>query len=670
MFALNNISLRFGERKILDDVSWHVSDGERVGVVGANGSGKTTLLRVIAGLQEPDAGNIEAPRNCTFGYLPQEIYEALSGSVWDEAMQVFADVIALKEEMARLEHEIASRGNDAPVEDPLLQRYSFCQHRFEQLDGYAVEAKAGAVLLGLGFAKSDFGRSSAEFSGGWQMRIALAKLLLEAPHVLLLDEPTNHLDLEALQWLEQYLVSYPGIVVLVSHDRYFLDRMVTRLVEVGFGKLEHYKCNYTQYEEERIERRELLLKRQKHQLEHIAHVRAFIDKFRYKASKARSVQGRVKYLEKLERIELPPENKRLRFDFPLPERGGREVVCLSGVKKAYGDNVVFDGLDLTFYRGERLCLVGINGAGKTTLLKLIAGAEPVSAGEIKLGYNIRLAYFSQDQDAGLSPDNTVLEEMESVSPIDMVPRLRGILGNFLFSGDDVLKKVKVLSGGEKSRLVLSKMMFSRANLLVLDEPTNHLDIAAKQVFEDALQRFPGTILLVSHDRRIMNNVATTILEVKDGRITPYLGNYDDYLYRKEHDESASTGIGKDETEDSLSTIRLRTEDGPHPQSREGKRLKQQLNRERITLSNELEAVKSQSEALEKEIAAAEAQIDRLQEQLPQSAEEQLAPKFREARREKHKLSKKLPKLYRAWERLLERENKLRGSLARLNGQVM
>jgi len=666
MFALNNISLKFVGRKIFDSVSWHVSDRERVGVVGANGSGKTTLLKVIAGLQEPDAGNVESPRNCTFGYLPQEIYEAQKLSVWDEVMQVFADVIELKQEMSRLEHEIAAKGEAATDDDPLLQRYSFCQHRFEQLDGFEVEAKAGAVLMGLGFAKSDFERGSSEFSGGWQMRIALAKILLEAPDVLLLDEPTNYLDLEARQWLEQYLIDYQGIVVLVSHDRYFLDKMVTRLVEVGFGKLEHYKGGYTRYEKERVERRELLLKRHRHQQEHIAHVQTFIDRFRYKASKAKSVQGRIKYLERLERIELPPDTKKLRFDFPLPERGGKEVVRLTGVKKVYGDNTVFDGFDLTVYRRERICLVGVNGAGKTTLLKMIAGAEPANSGEIRLGYNIRLEYFSQEQDTGLSSENTVLEEMESVSPMDMIPRLRGILGNFLFSGDDVIKKVKVLSGGEKSRLVLAKMMFSRANLLVLDEPTNHLDIAAKQIFEDALQRFPGTVLLVSHDRRLMNNVATKIFEVKDGVITPYLGAYDDYLHKTEHDEPGDTSIQKDSAEHGLSMIRSKTENGPHPQSREGKRLRQQLKQERSRFLKELENVKSQAEGLEREIATVEGQIARIQEQLPESEEEQLEPKFRNARLEKRKLRKRLPRLYGKWESLSKRESDLRGSLTELD----
>jgi len=666
MFALNDISLKFAGRKILDNVSWHVSDGERIGVVGANGSGKTTLLKVIAGLQEPDAGNVEAPKNCSFGYLPQEIYEALKLSVWGEVMQVFDEVIELKREMGRLEHDIAAKGTAAADDDPLLQRYSFCQHRFDQLDGFEVDAKAGAVLLGLGFSKGDFERKSSEFSGGWQMRIALAKSLLEAPDVLLLDEPTNYLDLEARQWLEQYLIGYEGIVVLVSHDRYFLDKMVTRLVEVGFGRLEHYKGGYTKYEKERVERRELLLKRHKHQQEHIAHVQAFIDRFRYKASKAKSVQGRIKYLERLERIELPPETKKLRFDFPMPERGGKEVVRVAGVKKAYGDNIIFDGLDLTVHRRERTCLVGVNGAGKTTLLKMIAGAEPLNAGEIRLGYNIKLEYFSQDQDTGLSPNNTVLEEMESIAPIDMVPRLRGILGNFLFSGDDIMKKVKVLSGGEKSRLVLAKMMFSRANLLVLDEPTNHLDIAAKQIFEDALQRFPGTVLLVSHDRRIMNRVATKILEMRDGVITPYLGNYDDYIYRIEHEESGNKSVEQEGADRGLPVIRWKTKSGPHPQSREGKRLKQRLNQERSNLQEELDDITSQVEALEKEMAVVEARMAELKRQLPESEEDQFEPKFRDARLEKRKLSKRLPRLYGKWESLAKRESDLRGSLTKLD----
>ncbi len=666
MFALNNISLTFVGRKILDDVSWHVRDDERVGVVGVNGSGKTTLLKVIAGLQEPDAGNVEAPKNCRFGYLPQQVYEALTKTVWDEAIDVFADVIKLKHEMERLEHEIASRGAAIADGDPLLSRYSFCQHRFEQLDGFEVEAKVGAVLMGLGFVKDDFPRSSSEFSGGWQMRIALAKLLLQRPDVLLLDEPTNYLDLEARQWLEQYLVDYDGTVVIVSHDRYFLDKMVTSLVEVSFGKLEHYSCNYTEYEKERAERHELLLKRYKRQQEHIAHVQTFIDRFRYKARKASAVQSRIKYLDRLKRIEIPPESKTFRFDFPQPERGGKEVVRLTGVRKCYGDNTVFNGLDLVISRRGRVAVVGVNGAGKTTLLKIIAGAEPIDCGEIKLGYNIKLEYFSQEHETDLSPGNTVLEEMESVAPIEMVPRLRGILGNFLFSGDDVLKKVKVLSGGERSRLVLAKMMFRRANFLVLDEPTNHLDIIGKQIFEDAIQRFEGTVLIVSHDRRLMNNMAARVLEVKYGHVTSYLGNYNDCLYRQSHlsaDDDIADRAASGSDSSATKEVGIRT--APHPKSREGRRLKQQTNRDRTRLSQEIERIRSQIEAVEEEIEETEAQIEKLDAELPHSETERAAPEFRDARVKRRKLGKQLKRLYRRWESLSKEQSDLKEALAKL-----
>ena len=636
-------------------------------MVGANGSGKTTLLKVIAGLQEPDAGNVEAPKNCRFGYLPQQVYEALTKTVWDEAMDVFADVIELKTEMERLEHEIASRGDGIADGDPLLSRYSFCQHRFEQLDGFGVEAKVGAVLMGLGFTRDDFARSSSEFSGGWQMRIALAKLLLQGSDVLLLDEPTNYLDLEARQWLEQYLVDYDGTVVIVSHDRYFLDKMVTSLVEVSFGKLEHYSGNYTDYERERAERHELLLKRYRHQQEHIAHVQTFIDRFRYKARKASAVQSRIKYLEKLEKIEIPPEPKSFRFVFPQPERGGKEVVRLTGVRKSYGDNRVFDGLDLLVRRGERVAVVGVNGAGKSTLLKIIAGVEPIDSGEIKLGYNIKLQYFSQEHEIDLSPENTVLEEMESVAPIEMVPRLRGILGNFLFTGDDVLKKVKILSGGERSRLVLAKMMFRRANFLVLDEPTNHLDIAAKQIFEDAIQRFEGTVLIVSHDRRLMNNIATRVVEVKDGCVTSFLGNYDDYLYRK--DRLSSDGSAADRPASgpaSSATKNVKIGTAPHPKSREGRRLKQQTIRERARLSQEIERIESQIETVEREIEEVEAQIERLDAEFPGSESERAAPKFRDARVRSRKLGKQLKRLYRRWDTLSKDHGDLKDALAKLS----
>ena len=666
MFALNDVTVQFLEQKVLDNVSWHVPDGERVGVVGANGSGKTTLLKVIAGLQEPESGSLERPKHSTFGYLPQQVYETLTQTVWEETVQVFEEALSLKEEMTSLECKIASASAKDPAMSELLDRYSRCQSRFEQLDGFAVEAKTATVLQGLGFSQDDFGRNSSEFSGGWQMRIALSKILLSRPDVLLLDEPTNYLDLEARMWLEEFLAAYEGTVVLVSHDRYFLDRMVTGIVEVGFGRLDLYKCDYSQYEKEREERRELLLKRYRHQQEHIAHVQQFIDRFRYKASKARAVQSRVKYLDKLERIQIPEETRRFAFKFPMPERGGKEVLHLRNLKKSYNDNVVFDGIDLSVYRGNRIAIVGVNGAGKTTLLRIVAGIEPIDSGEVKLGHNIKFDYFSQDQSTDLEMENTVLEEMEKVSPIEMIPHLRGILGSFLFSGDDVMKKVRVLSGGERARLLLAKMMFRRANLLVLDEPTNHLDMAAKQVFEDALNRFPGTVLIVSHDRRLMNNVANKVLQIKDGRLTMFLGNYGDYLRKLEQLEA----MGQDEPprngDSSKTTAALGDgDDLPHPKSKEGKQLRRQAQKRRAELQARTRELVAEAEKVEREISQMETRLTELDEFLSETDGAQMKSQAREAVHEHKNVKKRLPKLYAKWERLSARLEAERNKLSDL-----
>jgi ATP-binding cassette, subfamily F, member 3 len=524
VIQLDDISKGFGGQALFRDVTWRIAERERIGLVGPNGAGKTTLCRILAGLEEPDTGRVSQGRAVTVGYLPQEVAGAASGSVLAEALGGFEAVWALEREM----EDVALALERSPS-DALTERYGELQHRFEALGGYRLETQARAILSGLGFRPDELGRPLAEFSGGWRMRAALARLLLLAPSLLLLDEPTNHLDLASLAWLEDFLAGYDGTVVVVSHDRYFLNRMVTSIADLTPDGLVAYPGDYDDFLVEREARRELLEARARNQAKRIAEVERFIERFRYKATKARQVQSRIKMLDRVERIEMPGARRQVHFAFPQPPRTGRRVATLTGIHKAYGDNVVYAGVHAAVERGERLALVGDNGAGKSTLLKILAGVLPFERGERTLGAHVAVHYYAQHQLDALDPARTVLEELEAVAPEATHTRLRTILGAFLFSGDTVDKKVAVLSGGEKARLALARMLVRPAALLCMDEPTNHLDLASREVLESALAEFPGTIVFISHDRYFINRIATAVVEVAHGTLTRYPGSYDDYL---------------------------------------------------------------------------------------------------------------------------------------------
>jgi ATP-binding cassette subfamily F protein 3 len=532
---LSNISVSFGGQAVLREISWRVGDQDRVGLVGPNGSGKTTLLRLMRGEISPDRGEITATKGTTFGYLPQEQLTLRGRTLSDEVMTVMSRLTRAEARLRDLEHRMAELPPEAPEHDRVMAEYARLQHAFEVGGGFSVEARVAYVLAGLGFAERDRSRRTEEFSGGWQMRIALAKLLLAKPSVLLLDEPTNHLDLESIIWLEEYLSKYPGAVVMVSHDRSFLDRVVSRISELGVEGLVDYRGGYSAYRAEREKRREVLLATRRQQERRIEHLQSFVDRFRAHKAKAAMVKSRLKMIEKIELVEVPRDHKRIRFRFPQPPRGGAVTVSLCGIRKAYGDNVVFDGISLEVSRGDRVAFVGRNGAGKSTLMGIIAGGVPFDGGTRKLGHNVTVEYFGQDPGQNLNQDQTVLGEIESVAPDEMRPRLRSLLGSFLFSGDDVEKKVGVLSGGEKSRLVFAKMLLKPANLLLLDEPTNHLDVSAREVLEEALESYGGTICLVSHDRSFMDRIANRVLEIEGGRLRSYLGSYSDYLWTKKRE---------------------------------------------------------------------------------------------------------------------------------------
>jgi ATP-binding cassette subfamily F protein 3 len=534
VFGLDAVSKGYGGQQLLQDCTWRIGRGERIGLVGPNGAGKTTLCRILAGVEETDAGRVHRDSGVTVGYLPQEVTTGEDRTVLAEALSGFDEVWRLEAELESLASRMA--GPDAGPE--LTETYGEVQHRFEALGGYRLEAEAKIILGGLGFSPDGAHRPLAEYSGGWRMRAALARLLLLRPDLLLLDEPTNHLDLESLQWLENFLAAYEGSVVIVSHDRYFLNRMVTAIAELAGGSVTLYHGDYDHFLMEREARQALREAQARNQAKRVAEIERFIERFRYKASQARQVQSRVKMLGRMERIETEADARRIHFSFPQPPRTGRLVARMSGIRKAYGDNVVYAGVDFLVERGDRVALVGINGAGKSTLLKMLAGTLPFDAGERVLGSHVEVQYYAQHQLDALDPTRTVLEEIELAAPEAQISRLRTILGSFLFSGDTVEKKVGVLSGGEKARLALAKMLARPAALLCMDEPTNHLDLASKEVLEEALSGFTGTIVFISHDRYFINRIATQVVEVEHGQLATHLGSYDDYLDHKAAIQSA------------------------------------------------------------------------------------------------------------------------------------
>jgi ATP-binding cassette, subfamily F, member 3 len=540
MIQISELTKSFGDRVLLDHVTWQITDRERAGLCGPNGSGKTTLLRMMAGLEDPDSGAILKPGALTVGYLPQDGLSHAGRSVFDEAKTAFDELLAIKAEMHALEERLGSPEIPEAEHDAMLVRYSDLQDRFRFKDGYSLELKVSSVLQGLGFKPLDFERPTETFSGGWQMRIALAKLLLGQPNLLLLDEPTNHLDLEARNWLEEYLNGYPHAVILVSHDRFFLDAVVTRIADLTLRTLTDYVGNYSDYLVEHHARIEALRKAKREQDEEVARVKLFIDRFRYQATKASQVQSRIKMLEKVVPIEVPPERKKIHFNFPACAKSGRTVLELKRARKAYGDLLVFNAIDLHIERGDRIALVGPNGTGKSTLMRMLSDEEAPDSGQRIEGHAVVKEYFAQDEATRLDPGLTVYETLASGSPLQMVPAIRNILGGFLFSGDDVYKPVRVLSGGERTRLAVARMLLRPSNTLLLDEPTNHLDLDSKEVLLDALVDYGGTLLFVSHDRYFVERLANKIVEVGNGLAVVYPGTYREFLWHKEHPEGSPT----------------------------------------------------------------------------------------------------------------------------------
>jgi len=538
MIQLSGAGKRFGHKLLFENADWLITPQDRIGLVGANGTGKSTLMKILCGLETLDYGSITVARGVSSGYLPQDGLTLAGRSVFSECMSVFDELRSMEQEMEELTRAMAELPHESADFQQVAERHHRLDHEFRTRDGYAIEAKVGTVLTGLGFRKEDWQRQTEEFSGGWQMRLALAKLLLQQPNLLLLDEPTNHLDLEARNWLEEYLGAYPYAYVLISHDRYFLDVTVKKTAEIWNKKIFFYSGNYEKYLAEKTQRREQLEAAYRTQRERIEQLEAFINRFRYQATKAKQVQSRIKELEKIERIEIPPEEKTIHFAFPQPKASGRIVTECIGVSKSYGSKEVFRDANFIIEKGDRIALVGVNGAGKSTLIKLLAGTEPVTKGTLKLGHNVEADYFAQDQYKELDADARMLDDLRTLAPRLGDTELRNLLGCFLFQGDDVFKRIGVLSGGERGRYALLRLLLHPANFLLLDEPTNHLDLRAKDVLLDALAKYTGTVLFVSHDRYFIDKLATRVVEVAEGHITVFPGNYEDYLWRKQGGQAA------------------------------------------------------------------------------------------------------------------------------------
>lgn len=592
MIRLNNVSLAFGSKTILDTVSLHIRRNDRIGLIGPNGTGKSTLFKLICRSVEPGAGDLICARDTNIGYLPQEGFVFRKKTVFEEASSAFEDILLLKRQIDKLHVQLEDPSIKGEDHQLLLDHYAHLQHQLEVVNGAKVDAETGKVLKGMGFKEADFGKGISTFSGGWQMRVALSRLLLQEPNLLLLDEPTNHLDIDSILWLEEYLKEFKGGLIIISHDRTFLDRNTTRIWELEKGKIHEYCGNYSFYEVEKEKRKELQVARYVNQQKRIKEVERFIERFRAKNTKASQVQSRILMLEKMEKEELPEDVvERVRFKFPPSKQSGITVLDIKDVSHTYDGRLIFQDICLSIERGEKVALVGQNGSGKSTLLRIIAGVEQPHSGTMKMGHNVLFDYFAQEHAEKLNSQNTLLQEIESVAPFSMIPHVRHILGAFLFSGDDVFKTVNVLSGGEKSRLSLAKMLLKPTNFLVLDEPTNHIDITTKKILKNALLDYAGSLLVVSHDRDFLDGLVSRVYELRNGKIHVYLGSFRDFLEKKTSDlfkeAEGSEGRGLSQTKSDETSLQ-----------KQQYLLKKEQNARKRKLSKEIQHMEEKIDSLE------------------------------------------------------------------------
>ena len=665
MIALaDKISKSFGGRVLYSNATLQLNAGERWALVGPNGAGKTTLLKIIMGLESADEGTITFAKDATLGYLEQETELMGDRTALNEVIESAHEIKQWERKVNDLSIKIAETPEGATL-NKYLEDYAHAMERFERLGGYELESRARQILAGLGFPVEDFDKPAKEFSGGWQMRISLSKLLLRRPDVLLLDEPTNHLDLESVQWLERFLSSYDGTVLLVSHDRSFMDACVTHVAALENRMLVTYTGNYSGYLHQREENLEQLRAKRAAQERDIAHMETFIERFRYKPTKAKQVQERVTKVEKIreELVVLPEQSHHMHFRFPEPPRTGDTVISLEGVAKSYEDNFVYDNVDLKLYRGDHVALVGPNGAGKSTLMKLIAGKLKPDAGQISLGQNVTEAYYAQHQLEELNPANTVLAELDTVAAGWTTSEERRLLGAFLFHGDDVEKRVNVLCGGERARLALAKMLVSPDPLLLLDEPTNHLDIDSVDVLEKALVDFPGTIILISHDEHLVRAVANKVVDVRDHKVTVYDGNYDYFLFKLAELQAAAQGETSSKTVSSYGTSGARAVKSSGPEagqaagSSRNVKTKEQRRaeaEERNRRSRALRETKKRLDEVEAALTPAHKRYDELMTLMADEALYNDPQKFDECMAEYQALSKKIPALEAEWLELSEK----------------
>ena len=606
MISLDNLSISYGGWTLFDGISFMINPKDRIGLVGKNGAGKTTLLRTITGEQQPTEGAVTINGECTIGYLPQQMRVADTTSLIAETAKAFEEVLRIEADIERLTAEIGTR-TDYESEEyaELIHRLNDCNDRYHILGGDTRDADIERTLLGLGFKRTDFERPTREFSGGWRMRIELAKLLLRRPSIFLLDEPTNHLDIESIQWLEEYLKSYNGAVLLISHDRAFLDNVTNRTIEISLGKAYDYKVPYSKYVELRAERRAQQMAAYENQQRLIEKTEEFIEKFRYKPTKSNQVQSRIKQLEKLDRIEVDEEDlSRLNIKFPPAPRTGQIVADIKEVGKAFDTKRIFSGAEFTIERGQKIALVGRNGEGKTTFARMLIGELEPTEGEIKLGANVNIGYYAQNQDDLMDGEFTVFDTLDRVAVGDIRTRLRDILGAFLFRGEDIEKKVKVLSGGERSRLAMARLMLEPYNLLILDEPTNHMDMRSKDILKSALQKYDGTVVVVSHDREFLDGLVDRIYEFRDGGVREYLGDIW-YFLEKRKVESLQEIERKDRPTTSEKSIEAPTAGKmTYEQKKEQEKLIRKLRKAVESVEQELAGVEAEIAEYDKRFATA------------------------------------------------------------------
>ncbi|MCI5193253.1 MAG: ABC transporter ATP-binding protein [Candidatus Electrothrix sp. AU1_5] len=653
MLTINNLSLQYGSKHIFRDVSAQIHADDRIGLAGVNGTGKSTLMKIICGALESDPGVVSRASWFTVAYLPQEIsIELGQRSLFEEAENAFDEVLQYQEEIEQISQQLATLDQDSPELEPLLERQGELQHLLEGHDIFRIRPQIERILFGLGFSKQDLDRPVAEFSGGWIMRLLLAKLLLQKPALLLLDEPTNHLDLDSLTWMEEFLQQYDGAMMIISHDRSFLDRVTNKTWELSLGRMTAYKGNYSKYLVDKAQRMELERAAYDNQQAMIKQAEQFITRFRAKSTKAKQVQSRVKQLEKLERLELSETERTIQFSFPPAMPSGRDILQLDKVNKSFDDKQIFRDVHLNLQRGDKLAVVGVNGAGKTTLMKIMASLEPAE-GEIRLGHNVILTYFGQHQAQELYGEASILDTVYHAAQDMTVTKVRSLLGAFLFTGDEVDKQVQVLSGGEKSRVALAKMLVKPANLMLLDEPTNHLDITSQEVLQEAMAQYEGSIIVVSHNRAFVNSFVNKVLEIRDGRAILHEGNIDDYLaVRQQQDEEKTAGQKKKKPQKKLQksqqSASAKTEQDAAG-SGDRKEERRQRAQRRQQLSAQLKPWKKKASTAEKQIEGLEERKEELEGLMADSELYADQPRWLKVNKEYNEVKQRLERQYGVWE---------------------